>query len=195
MRLSEADVDPMTSRAERARPPLSPGGTPLAHEGKTQGSVIIGVRTQGDQQRLIKSGVVIGAEHYEARLYDNALNQKQCFRCGQWGHKQGACTKIERCLQCAGGHGTRTCTTTTSLCLNCGQKHHGWQKSACSAYKRYRSRFQGSESNSHRGHWRPTVAALRPQNLLGHLLYHRNYPKRAPSAIMGPQPPNGEWDG
>jgi hypothetical protein len=88
--------------------------------------------------RLIRSGLVIHAMYYEPRLYTNSVGIVQCFRCGQWGHKQTACTKQRKCMQCAGSHDTRECTEERVRCGNCAQKHRAWQRRGCEAFQRYR---------------------------------------------------------
>lgn len=109
---------------------------------KTRGSLIVGVATESEQQRIVRSGLIVGAEHFEARLYDNNLDLKQCYHCGQWGHKQGACAKKAACMQCAGDHDTRSCREDNVCCVNCGKKHRAWQKKECSAFEKYRKDIQ-----------------------------------------------------
>jgi len=116
-------------------------GTPQGTQRKaarTRGSLIIGVATHEEQMRLVRSGVVIYAMYYEPRLYTNSVGIVQCFRCGQWGHKQTACTKQRKCMQCAGPHDTRECTEERVRCSNCAQKHRAWQRQGCEAFQRYR---------------------------------------------------------
>ena len=104
----------------------------------TRGSLILGVSTEAEQRGIVRGGIVIGGEYYAARFFESALVHKQCFRCGRWGHKQGACTRKPTCLQCAGPHDTRTCTADHTTCGNCGKKHRAWQREPCPVFQRYR---------------------------------------------------------
>ena len=44
--------------------------------GKKRGMLVISFPTQALQQRVIKSGIVISAEYFKARLYDHSLTMK-----------------------------------------------------------------------------------------------------------------------
>ena len=105
--------------------------------GKKRGSLLISVPTQTQQHGIVQKGIVIGAIHHEARLFDHAQQVRQCFNCGAWGHTQASCGKPVRCGRCAGGHQTRDCASDTVCCSNCGQTHRAWQKSVCPVFRAY----------------------------------------------------------
>ncbi|PYY19147.1 MAG: hypothetical protein DMG62_24905, partial [Acidobacteria bacterium] len=105
--------------------------------GKTRGTAIISFPTQAMQHEVIRKGVVIGAELFDARLYNNSLEMKQCFKCYGWGHTQAACGKQERCGECAGQHPTRDCKKERVSCVNCGRGHRAWQKRACNTFQTF----------------------------------------------------------
>ena len=105
---------------------------------KTRGSLVLGVASEAEQKSMVQGGIVIGGEYYAARFFESALVYKQCFRCGQWGHKQGACARKPVCLQCAGSHDTRTCKEDRVVCGNCGKGHRAWQREPCPVFQRYR---------------------------------------------------------
>jgi hypothetical protein len=103
--------------------------------GKKRGTVIMSLPTQALQYEAIRKGVVIGAEFFEARLYNHSLEMKQCFKCYGWGHTQTACGKQERCGECAGNHPTKECTKERVSCVNCGKGHRAWQKRLCGTFQ------------------------------------------------------------
>lgn len=105
--------------------------------GKTRGTVIISFPTQALQHEAIRKGVVIEAQIYDARLYSQGLEVKQCFTCNQWGHTQSACGKQARCGECAGPHQSRDCPKQRVSCCNCGRPHRAWQKRACRLFQTY----------------------------------------------------------
>ncbi|KAH7940574.1 hypothetical protein HPB49_002118 [Dermacentor silvarum] len=47
----------------------------------------------------------------------------QCGRCCLFGHATMACSRDERCLQCAGRHHMSACTVERACCLHCGGPH------------------------------------------------------------------------
>jgi hypothetical protein len=104
---------------------------------KTRGTLVIGVPTQAIQQRVIKSGIIIESQLFEARLFDNSLVVKQCFRCSQWGHTQSACGKQAKCAYCAGAHDTSGCPKERVSCVNCGKTHKAWQREVCKTFHSY----------------------------------------------------------
>lgn len=104
---------------------------------RSNGTLLIYCATQAVQQGLIRSGIVIEAQFFETRLFENSILIRQCFRCGQWGHTQSACGRQAKCSRCAGEHDTRTCQETQLVCLNCGGKHAAWHKRACRVYTAY----------------------------------------------------------
>lgn len=115
---------------------------PKEHEvrvaaGKTRGTLILSLPTQAMQHEVVRKGLAIEAQFYEARLFDHGIEVKQCFRCGQWGHTQSACGKPEKCGQCAGDHRTEGCIADRVSCSNCGRAHRTWQKKECKTYERY----------------------------------------------------------
>ena len=110
---------------------------------KTRGSLIIGFPSQEMQRRALRGGLVIEAQLFETRPFEQALMATQCFKCQQWGHTQTACTKPARCGQCAGGHATRVCPEQRVSCVNCGKNHRSWQRRECTSFQAY---FQGVQS-------------------------------------------------
>lgn len=105
---------------------------------KTRGTLILSLPTQDIQHQAIRKGIVIDSTLYEARLFENRLIPRQCFRCCQWGHTQSACKKQAKCGQCAGHHDTRDCTTASVSCTNCGRPHKSWRRQECKTYQVYR---------------------------------------------------------
>src|SRR5437016_5337715 len=53
--------------------------------GKTRSTVIVSLPTQALQHEVVKRGVVIESQIYDARLYNNGLQVKQCHNCQPWG--------------------------------------------------------------------------------------------------------------
>ena len=88
--------------------------------------------------QAIRTGITIGANFYEASLYDYTCKSKQCFKCGLWGHTQHACKKQAVCRNCAAPHITQDCASQAKSCGNCGKKGHGSrEKKYCHYYKEY----------------------------------------------------------
>ena len=104
---------------------------------KTKGTLLVHCPTQEIQHRAVKSGIVIDAQLYEARLFDSSVLLRQCYKCAQWGHTQSACGKQAKCSKCAGNHDTRQCKESRVECANCGGKHKAWQKQACRVFQAY----------------------------------------------------------
>lgn len=124
------------AQAKRAQP-----------EGKTRGTLIVSVPTQALQLKIVKNGIIIDSQLFEARLYDHSLQVKQCFKCNQWGHTQTACGKQEKCGQCAGPHATRVCPKERTSCVNCGRQHRAWQRKECNTFQAYLEGIQAKKAN------------------------------------------------
>jgi hypothetical protein len=114
--------------------------------GKTRGTLIVSLPTQALQHEVIKKGLVINSELFEARLYDHGTEIRQCFKCHQWGHTQGACGAQARCGECAGTHQTRDCPKERVSCTNCGRAHRAWQKAACRTFQAFRETIQARKT-------------------------------------------------
>jgi hypothetical protein len=112
-----------------------------------RGTLVIGVPTQALQQSLVRQGIVINAQLFEARLFDHSQIIKQCFNCNQWGHTTSACGKKICCGHCAGPHSTKSCSQTSTSCTNCGQKHKAWQRQACPTFQAYLVGIQAKKIN------------------------------------------------
>jgi len=110
--------------------------------GKSKGTVIISFPTQAIQHEVVKKGIIIQSQLYEARLYNHGTQVKQCFNCNQWGHTQSACAKQPRCGECAGSHQTKECPKEKVSCANCGRPHRAWQKKECQVYRTYSEEIQ-----------------------------------------------------
>jgi hypothetical protein len=108
-----------------------------------RGSVIVEMPTEHERTRIIRDGLVIGAEWYRVGLWDIAMKEVQCFRCWKWGHSQSVCNSPhELCGYCAGRHSTKQCETKTledASCAACKTKGHFafWRKS-CKTYDEFR---------------------------------------------------------
>jgi hypothetical protein len=105
--------------------------------GKTRGTVIMSLPTQELQYEVVRKGIVIDSQIYDARLFSQSLEVKQCYKCGQWGHTQSACGRKARCGECAGPHETRDCPKQGVSCCNCGKGHRAWQKAQCKTFQVY----------------------------------------------------------
>jgi hypothetical protein len=116
-------------------------------EGKTRGTLILGLPTQALQLKAVKCGIVIDSQLFETRLFDHSLQVKQCFKCSQWGHTQSACGRQEKCGQCAGPHATRTCLKERISCVNCGRPHRAWQRKECQTFQAYLEGIQAKRAN------------------------------------------------
>jgi hypothetical protein len=110
--------------------------------GKTRGTLIIGLPTQALQHEVIKKGLVINSELFEAHLHDHGTEIRQCFKCHRWGHTQGACGAQARCGECAGAHQTKDCLKERVSCTNCGRAHRAWQRAACKTFQAFRETVQ-----------------------------------------------------
>ena len=106
--------------------------------GKTRSTAVISLPTQALQHEVVRRGIVIESQIYDARIYNNGIQVKQCFNCQQWGHTQSACGKQARCGECAGPHQTKECTKERVSCTNCGREHRAWQKRECRTFQKYR---------------------------------------------------------
>lgn len=138
---------------------------------KTRGSLLIGFPTQEMQRRAIQGGLVIEAQLFETRPFEQALIATQCFNCQQWGHTQKACGRKARCGQCAGDHATRDCPKERISCANCGKRHRSWQRRECSSFRAY---FEGiqrrrialythASSMRNTGQWTPQSSSASSQ--------------------------------
>jgi hypothetical protein len=108
-----------------------------------RGSVIVEMPTEHERTKIIRDGLVIGAEWYRVGMWDIAMKEVQCFRCWKWGHSQSVCNcPHELCGYCAGKHPTKQCETKTlahASCAACKTKGHFafWRKS-CNTYDEFR---------------------------------------------------------
>jgi hypothetical protein len=108
-----------------------------------RGSVIIELPTDHERSKVIRDGLVIGAEWFRVEAWDIAMKEIQCFRCWKWGHSQSVCNNPHQlCGHCAGNHATQECKTKTpadASCAACKTKGHFafWRKS-CKAYEAFR---------------------------------------------------------
>ena len=90
--------------------------------------------------RWLRKGIVIDSQIYDARLFSQSLEVKQCYKCGQWEHTQSACGRKARCGEFAGPHEiheTRGCPKQGVSCCNCGKGHRTWQKAQCKTFQVY----------------------------------------------------------
>jgi hypothetical protein len=127
----------ITSHAAAARAKAKPA--------TARGTLIIGVPTQALQQSLVRSGIIIDAQFFEARLFDHGLILKQCYNCNQWGHTTSSCGKPACCGHCAGPHSTRSCPQVKTACTNCGKEHKAWQRQACPTFQAYLTGIQAKK--------------------------------------------------
>ncbi len=116
---------------------------------KTRGSLLVAFRTQEMRRTAIQKGLVIGAEIFEVRQFEQGLFIRQCFRCSQWGHSQFVCKKPAKCGVCAGAHETRTCKKGNheGSCGNCGGDHPSFYRTKCRAFKAYFQTIQEQRAN------------------------------------------------
>ena len=63
---------------------------------KTRGSLIVGFPSQEMQRRALRGGLVIEAQLFETRPFEQALIVTQCFKCQRWGHTQTAWRPCKR---------------------------------------------------------------------------------------------------
>lgn len=56
--------------------------------------------------------------HQCCRAFDH-FNLNHCFKCGRSNHSHKKRNNPIKCLNCAGDHATKTCTTQIKRCLNC----------------------------------------------------------------------------
>lgn len=125
--------------------------TPSTHTarqeaGKTRGTLIISLPTQATQHEVVKKGLVINSELFEAQLHDLGTEIRQCFRCHQWGHTQGSCGAQARCGECAGAHQTKDCPKESVSCTNCGRAHRAWQRAVCRTFQAFRETAQAKKA-------------------------------------------------
>lgn len=114
--------------------------------GKTRGTLIISLPTQAMQHDVIRKGLVINGELFEAHLHEHGTEIRQCFRCSSWGHTQAACGRRVTCGQCAGAHQTKDCPKERTSCTNCGKSHKAWQRAACRTFKSFLETIQARRS-------------------------------------------------
>jgi hypothetical protein len=119
----------------------------MRKEGKTHGSLLVGFPTQEMQKKAVQGGLVIQAQLHDARLFEMAMIEVQCFRCYGWGHTQAVCKKKARCGRCAGPHQTNNCPQESVSCINCGKKHRAWQRWECRSYQNYHDIVQQRRVN------------------------------------------------
>ena len=61
--------------------------------------------------------------------------QFQCFKCNRYGCVANHCRGKERCSNCGGEHGWKTCTASFKQCPNCKGEHSATDKQ-CPRFKR-----------------------------------------------------------
>jgi len=59
----------------------------------------------------------------------------RCFKCNRYGHVANHCRGKERCSNCSGEHGWKTCTASYKRCPNC-QGEHSATDMQCPRFKR-----------------------------------------------------------
>jgi hypothetical protein len=108
-----------------------------------RGSLIVETATQDERDKMIREGVIIGAEWFRVTCWDITMKETQCFRCWGWGHSQSVCNAPEElCGYCAGKHSTEKCETKGkehASCACCKKKgHHAFHRRSCPKYDEFR---------------------------------------------------------
>lgn len=68
----------------------------------------------------LPTSVKVGYIHVKVHPY--IPNPLRCFRCQEYGHGAGRCSRPERCARCGGNHAGTTCSAEPS-CLHCHLRH------------------------------------------------------------------------
>ena len=127
--------------------PKTPGSPP-----KARSSLILCTATAQQQHALVRSGVLIEGQFFQARLYDYNQVLDRCFKCSRWGHCQFHCREpTPTCGHCCGPHWTKECTKTDAkACASCKSKSHkSWAGSQCPTYARLRQERQQIRLQTH----------------------------------------------
>ena len=105
---------------------------------KTRGSLILSVANHEHQKEVVRRGVVIEGQLFQARLYDFNLRLTRCFNCSRWGHTQGQCPEPHpTCGHCGEQHTTKECQNTrATFCANCkSRSHKAWEVKHCRVFQ------------------------------------------------------------
>ncbi|KAH7936756.1 hypothetical protein HPB49_003732 [Dermacentor silvarum] len=96
-------------------------------EGLESSVPVVAIARSGDVVTLRFAGDVVPEEVLLFRrrraVRPRLPRPLQCGRCGLFGHATVTCSRDPRCLQCAGGHPTNSCTVDRRRCLHCGGPH------------------------------------------------------------------------
>ena len=119
---------------------------------KSYTSLILSPATAQHQQDLVRRGVLIEGQFYQARLYDYNQTLDRCFKCSKWGHTQFHCREPEpTCGHCCGQHWTKDCENThLKACATCRSKSHkSWVGSQCPTFARLQQERQQLRLHTH----------------------------------------------
>ena len=110
---------------------------------KTRSSLILCVDSVAEQHNVVRQGLVIEGQIYQARIYDYALSISRCYRCSRWGHAQTRCpAKDPACGHCGRDHLSRDCPDTAQkYCVNCRSRtHKAWDGKDCTTFQSLKQR-------------------------------------------------------
>lgn len=83
------------------------------------GKRILILEVTAESYKYVKdNGFRLYIGHQCCRVFDH-FNLNICYKCGRSNHSHKNCNNTVKCLNCAGDHDTKTCTSQIKRCLNC----------------------------------------------------------------------------
>jgi len=92
---------------------------------KKTGSIVLWLKEKDTANKLLHDGTALfGPTDAFATQWERSIDERPCFKCNTYGHKQFNCRSQQRCGKCSGNHHIRDCVGTPQLkCPACTGPH------------------------------------------------------------------------
>lgn len=99
--------------------------------GKLYGSMFVYLASKSQVDKFLEKGLFeIGGESVYTDIWrEQSPENRPCFNCQRFGHREKECTRVKVCGNCAAtGHSHDECDNPIISCANCHGKHRAHDK-------------------------------------------------------------------